>query len=101
MPTLQISTESKRPSLKQNIMDLYASFHVGGAYDDKADVITNGTYDDIITSAAGKKHAVDPGFKTLMAEQATQMKMGLDASVVTTTYRTSIYGSLDTTKYSP
>jgi len=40
-----IKTESARPSLKQNIVDLYNSLHIGGAYDAKKQIITNGTHD--------------------------------------------------------
>lgn len=100
MATTQIGTESKRASLHQNVIDLYNGFKVGGAYNAKA-IVTDGSFADLITSTSGKNNCINAGFKTLMAEQATQMKMGLDNTIVTTRYRTSVYGDLDTTKYSP
>lgn len=100
--TTQIATESKRPSLSQNIEALYAAMHVGGAYDAKRDVIKNGTRNGLNFSISNdpkdEKHTIK-GFKTKMLEQQTELLMGKDSKVVTTAMRTSIYGDHSSRKY--
>lgn len=98
MPTLQIATESKRPSLTQNIEAVYANFHAGGAFDAKDDLVTDGTRNERVTSPQSRKNT-PKGFKTKMREQQTEFFMGSDSKVVTTTMRTSVYGDHSTQKY--
>lgn len=98
MPTLQIKTEGARPSLTQNILDLYASFHTGGAYDSKTDTGQDDVRNERVTSLQERTHT-PKGFKIKMREQATEMLMAMDPRVVTTRMRTSIYGDHSSTKY--
>lgn len=98
MPTLQIATESKRPSLTQTIEAIYATFHSGGAFDSKADLVTDGTRNERVTSFQSR-HNTPKGFKTKMREQQTELFMGMDPNRVTTTMRTSVYGDHSSRKY--
>jgi hypothetical protein len=98
MPTLQIATESKRPSLTQTIEALYASFHAGGAFDAKEDLVTDGTRNERVTSLQSR-HNTPKGFKTKMREQQTEMFMGMDPATVTTRMRTSVYGNHSSVRY--
>lgn len=101
MATLQIGTESKRASIHQRLTDIYAQFQAGGAFYVQKQLVTDGSFDEMSPSQKNATHTIDPGFKTLMMEQATLFKMALNPAVVTTTLRTSVNGPLDTTKYSP
>ncbi len=98
MPTLQIATENKRPSLTQTIEAIYATFHAGGAFDAKADLVTDGTRNERVTSA-NSRHNTPKGFKTKMREQQTELFMGIDSKTVTTRMRTSIYGDHSSVRY--
>jgi len=98
MPTLQIATENKRPSLTQNIEALYATFHAGGAFDAKADIVSDGTRNERVTSL-NSRHNTPKGFKTKMREQQTELFMAMDSKTVTTSLRTSIYGDHSSKKY--
>lgn len=98
MPTTNIATESKRPSLSQNIEALYATMHIGGAYDAKKDLVVNGNHNERVTSFQSIRNT-PKGFKTKMAEQQTELYMGRDSKVVTTSMRTSIYGDHSSQKY--
>jgi hypothetical protein len=96
--TTQISTESKRPSLSQNIESLYENMHVGGAFDAKKDLVTNGSHNERVTSFQSRINT-PKGFKTKMSERQTEFFMGNDNKVVTTTMRTSVYGDHSNKKY--
>lgn len=96
--TTQIATESKRPSLSQNIEALYATMHAGGAFDAKADIVSNGSRNERVTSFQSRQNT-PKGFKTKMMEQQTELFMGRDSQVVTTRMRTSIYGDHSSVRY--
>ena len=97
MATTTIATESARPSLAQNIEELYNSHRVGGAYDAKADVITDGSRIERVNGIQEQTHTVK-GFKTKMAEGQSEMKMVNDGTI-TTRMLTSVYGPHSTRKY--
>ena len=100
--TTKIATESARPSLVQNIVELYNALHVGGVYDSKGQLVTDGTHNELLDMfGSGESAQTTKGFKTKMQEQMTEMKMGKDSTVVTTRMRTSIYGDHSNRRYQP
>jgi hypothetical protein len=104
MPTLNIKTENARPALTQNLKDLYAAMHVGGTYDAKAQVITDGTHNELLdVFGTGEASKTVKGFKTKMQEWATEFIMAKDApneGKETTGLLTSVFGHHSTTRYS-
>jgi len=100
MATTTIATESARPSLSQNIEALYATLHVGGAFDVKTDTGQNDNRNERVTSLQSRTHT-PKGFKIKMLEQQTELFMGQDSKVVTTRMRTSVYGDHSSRKYWP
>ena len=97
MATTKIATESARPSLAQNIEELYNSLHVGGAYDAKDDIVTDGARNQLVDGLQERTHTVK-GFKTKMLEGQSEMKMVNDG-VTTTRMLESVYGPHSTKKY--
>ena len=100
MPTTTIATESARPSLSQNIMDLYNSVHVGGAYDAKKQVITDGSKHNMMVSNFGIQSAkyTYKGFKVGMKEAQSEFTW-VNTGKETTRMLTSIYGHHSTKRY--
>ncbi len=95
--TTTIATESKRPALTQTILDLYNGLHVGGAYDAKGQLVTDGSHDLLTDGLQEKKHTT-AGFKTKMLEQASEY-IQVNTGVETTRLLTSVYGHHSTVKY--
>lgn len=94
MATTLLATESKRPSLTQNIEDLYASLRAGGAFDVKKQLNIKG-HSPLQNSIQSSKHT-KTGFKLGMSETEFNMvKTGKD----TTMMKSSIYGHHSTKKY--
>jgi len=81
MATTIISTESARPSLVQNLEDIYAKLHAGGAFDAK-DLISNGKHNESVTSLQSRTHT-PKGFKTKMLEGQSEYFMVRDDKVTT------------------
>lgn len=77
--------------------NLYESIHAGGAYDAKADVVTDGSRNQLVDGDKEKTHTVK-GFKTKMREGQSEMKMVNDGTV-TTMMLTSVNGPHSTKKY--
>ena len=97
MATTQIATESKRPSIKQDLKNLYDALRVGGAFNDK-DIINNGNRNLMVKSYSQGQNAVQ-GFKTKMLETQTEFQMATTPGKITTRYYSSVYGQLSTVKY--
>ena len=97
MATTKIATESARPSLAQNIENLYNTVRAGGAFNAQKDIVFEG-HNERVNGIQERTHTIK-GFKTKMAEQMTEMKMAKDSNVVTTRMRTSIYGDHSNQKY--
>ena len=96
MATTTISTESARPSLVQNLEDIYAKLHAGGAYDAK-DLTTDGEHNEAVTSLQSRTQT-PKGFKTKMLEGQTEFKMVTD-NKITTRMLESVNGAHSRQKY--
>lgn len=101
MATTTIKTEDARPSLSQNIEDLYAQIHAGGAFDAKKDLVTDGTHNERVDGILEKTHTIK-GFKTKMKEGQSEMIMvNSNGNIITTRMKTSVYGDHSTRRYQP
>jgi hypothetical protein len=99
MPTTKIATESARPSLTQNIVDLYNSVHVGGAYDAKKQLLVTGGHNELIDNFGTFEATITAkGFKTKMSEGQSEFIM-VTTGKETTRMLTSVYGHHSTKKY--